>query len=217
MTNGWREITDPRVLAVMAQVPREQFVPPELRRWAGEDSPLPIGEAQTISQPFVVALMTQLLRLQPGDRVLEIGTGSGFQTAVLCELTARQAEPKGHHVYSIERFYRLAQRAATALHALGYHPHLRVGDGAAGWPTVGPFDAILLTAAPPCLPRPLWAQLAEGGRLVAPIGPIDEDQVLWLIEKRLGRPWVQQHGRVRFVPLLSPLLADPAMCITVKL
>lgn len=215
MATDWSEIHDPRLLAAFAQVPREQFLPPSLRQYAGQDEPLPIGEGQTISQPFIVALMTQLLRLQPGQRVLEIGTGSGFQTALLCELTAQPQQQRGAQVYSIERFPGLAQQAATVLEALGYYPHLLVGDGAAGWPDAAPFDAIILTAAPPCLPRPLWQQLGEGGRLIAPIGPVDEDQMLWLVEKRRGQPWLQAHGAVRFVPLLSPLLADPAMCIKV--
>lgn len=215
MAPDWSEIQDQRLLAAFARVPRAQFVPPSVRHYAGQDEPLPIGEGQTISQPFVVALMTQLLQLQPGHRVLEIGTGSGFQTALLCELTAQPHQPRGEQVYSIERFPSLAQQAATVLNALGYHPHLMVGDGAAGWPVAAPFDAIILTAAPPCLPRPLWQQLAEGGRLIAPIGPLDEDQMLWLVEKRRGQPCPQAHGPVRFVPLLSPLLADPALCMKV--
>lgn len=215
MASDWREIHDRRLLAAFAQVPREKFVPPSMQPYAGQDEPLPIGEGQTISQPFVVALMTQLLQLHPGQRVLEIGTGSGFQTALLCELTAQPQQPRGEQVYSIERFSSLAQQAVTVLDALGYHPHLRVGDGAAGWPAAAPFDAIILTAAPPCLPRPLWQQLGEGGRLVAPLGPVDADQMLWLIEKRQGQLWVQAQGPVRFVPLLSPLLADPAMCIKI--
>lgn len=215
MASDWTEIIDPRIHAALAHVPREQFVPPAVRHLAHENAPLPIGEGQTISQPFVVALMTQLLRLQPGERVLEIGTGSGFQTAILCELTAVADAPRGHSVYSVERFQNLAQQAATVLRQLGYQPHLYVGDGAAGWPSAASFAAIILTAAPPCLPRPLWEQLAEGGRLVAPIGPVDEEQELWLIEKRCGRLRRSAQGPVRFVPLLSPLLEDPAMCITI--
>lgn len=215
MASDWREIHDRRLLAAFAQVPREHFLPPAMRPYAGQDEPLPIGEGQTISQPFIVALMTQLLQLHPGQRVLEIGTGSGFQTALLCELTAQPQQPRGEQVYSIERFPGLAQQAATVLDSLGYYPHLQVGDGAAGWPMAAPFDAIILTAAPSCLPRPLWQQLREGGRLVAPIGPVDEDQTLWLIEKRHGQPWLQAQGPVRFVPLLSPLLLDPALCIKI--
>jgi len=215
LANGWAEITDPRVRTAFVRVPREQFVPSELRHWADQDAPLPIGEGQTISQPFVVALMTQLLRLQPGDRVLEIGTGSGFQTAILCELTAEPTLPRGHCVYSVERFRTLSDHAARVLGNLGYQPHLAVGDGAVGWSAAAPFDAIILTAAPSSLPRPLWRQLAEGGRLVAPIGPADEEQELWLIEKRAGRLLLSAQGAVRFVPLLSPLLADPAMCIPI--
>lgn len=209
----WPEITDPRVRAAFAAVPRTAFVPPRLRKWAERDAPLPIGEGQTISQPFVVALMTQALDLHPGDRVLEIGAGSGYQTAILCELTAQPGAEPGESVFSIERYSSLARRAGAALRSLGYRPHLRIGDGAEGWPEEAPFDAILLTAAPAWLPRPLWDQLAGGGRLVAPVGPEPEDQMLWRLIKHAGagRTECASLGPVRFVPLISPVLNDPAM------
>jgi protein-L-isoaspartate(D-aspartate) O-methyltransferase len=211
---SWPEITDERVLAAFAAVPREAFIPDHLRRWADRDAPLPIGEGQTISQPFVVALMAQALALKPGDKVLEIGAGSGFQTAILCEITAEEGQTPGHTVYSVERFATLAERAEKVLHRLGYYPHLRVGDGAAGWPEAAPFDGVILSAAPAWLPRPLWEQLAEGGRLVAPIGPTAYGQVLWVIRKEGGRMRPKSLGPVRFVPLVSPLLDDPAQRIS---
>jgi len=141
--------------------------------------------------------------------VLEIGTGSGYQTAILCELTTRPGEVPGQNVWSLERYTRLAQRAAKVLASLGYHPHLAVGDGAAGWPNAAPFDAIMVTAAAPALPRPLWDQLVDGGRLVIPIGPATQGQILWLVSKQ-GRKMVRRGlGGVRFVPFVSPLLDDP--------
>jgi protein-L-isoaspartate(D-aspartate) O-methyltransferase len=178
--------------------------------WSTRDEPLPIGEGQTISQPFIVAWMTQALHLQPGERVLEIGTGSGFQTALLCELTQRPGEVAGQHVYTIERFDSLAHQALARLNELGYHPHAQIGDGALGWPAAAPFAAILVTAAPAYLPRPLWQQLAEAGRMVIPIGPTNDSQTLWLIRKVRGQPESRKLGDVRFVPLQSPILADPA-------
>ena len=208
----WPEITDPRVRAAFEIVPRAAFVPEHLRKWSLRDAPLPIGEGQTISQPFVVALMVQALHLQPGDRVLEIGTGSGFQTALLCELTAEPDTRPGAGVYSIEQSAELARRAAATLDQFGYAPHLHVGDGAQGWPDAPPFNAIIVSAAPSCLPKPLWTQLAEGGRLVVPIGAADAEQMLWLVRKQQGALHTVQMGPVRFVPLLSPLLDDPAMC-----
>jgi protein-L-isoaspartate(D-aspartate) O-methyltransferase len=205
----WPEITDERLRLAFARITRSLFVPEELRPWAEQDTPLPIGEGQTISQPFMVAWMTQVLALQPGDKTLEIGTGSGFQTAILCEMTTRPGESPGEHVYSIERFSSLAQRAADLLHQLGYHPHLAVGDGAQGWPDAAPFAAIILTAAPTHLPRPLWEQLAEGGRLVAPIGETAEEQRLWVLRKKGGKIRARSLGDVRFVPLISPILSNP--------
>lgn len=212
----WPEITDERVRQAFARIGREQFIPEAMRPWATQDMALPIAEEQTISQPFMVAWMTQALHLQPGMKTLEIGTGSGFQTAILCELTTAPHETPGQNVYSLERFPSLSASAAPLLNALGYHPHLRVGDGAAGWPEAAPFDAIIVTAAPAHLPRPLWEQLAEGGRLVVPIGAVPEDQMLWLVRKIRGTMQASPLGGVRFVPLVSPLLDDPAMRIEVK-
>lgn len=211
----WPEIRDARLRAVFARVPRERFVPSLLRQWADRDAPLPIGEGQTISQPFIVAWMTQALRLQPGEKTLEVGTGSGYQTAILCEMTAQPGETPGEQVYSVERFATLSQQAAVVLAELGYRPHLLVGDGALGWPDAAPFDAIIVTAAPAFLPRPLWDQLAEGGRMVIPIGREPETQSLWLIVKARGHLRARNLGDVRFVPLVSPHLNNPAMWVSV--
>ncbi len=198
----WPDITDSRVLKAIARVPRAEFVPPELREQAHSDLPLPIGYGQTISQPYVVALMTQLLRLEPDDRVLEVGTGSGYQTAILAEL-ARE-------VYSIEAIKELAEAARERLHRLGYrNVHVRHGDGALGWPEHAPYDAIIVTAAPERVPPALIEQLAEGGRMVIPIGPEYADQMLWLVEKREDHIHTQPIAPVRFVPLISPALDLP--------
>jgi protein-L-isoaspartate(D-aspartate) O-methyltransferase len=208
--HGWPEIYDARVRAAFTRVPRAAFVGDDLQPWATCDTALPIEEGQTISQPFVVALMTQALELQPGLRVLEVGTGSGYQTAMLCELTARADEVRGEHVWSVERYETLAQRAVKVLYELGYRPHIYVGDGAAGLPEHAPFDAVMVTAAAPALPRPLWDQLADGGRLVIPVGPANGSQMLWLVVKQ-GRQLVRRAlGGVRFVPLISPILDHPA-------
>jgi len=158
-----RGIEDPAVLAALRSVPRHRFVPLALVGEAYADQPLPIGEGQTISQPYIVALMTELLRILPGERVLEVGTGSGYQAAVLAEL--------GAEVYSIEIVENLGRQAAARLAALGYERiHLRIGDGYRGWPERAPFAGILVTAAPDHVPRPLLEQLAPGGRLVLPVG-----------------------------------------------
>ena len=158
-----RDITDPRVLDVMRRVPRHRFVPDDVRPWAYADRPLPIGHGQTISQPYVVAWMTQALQLAPDARVLEIGTGSAYQTAVLAELAAE--------VHSIEIVPPLAARAAATLDELGYeNVRVREGDGYAGWPEAAPFDAIMVTAAPDHVPQPLVDQLAVGGRMIIPVG-----------------------------------------------
>lgn len=212
----WPEIHDQRVRAAFARVPREAFVDETLRRWAERDAPLPIGEGQTISQPFVVALMTQALDLHAGDRVLEIGTGSGYQTAILCELVDVSELPMGATVWSVERFVRLATRAAEVLQRLGYAPHFLVGDGAAGWPEAAPFDAVIVTAAARALPRPLWEQLRTGGRMVIPIGSTPESQELWLLIRGEGRLLRRPLGPVRFVPLVSPILDDPTQCISLS-
>jgi protein-L-isoaspartate(D-aspartate) O-methyltransferase len=167
---------DPRVMDAIARVPRHEFVPADLADRAYDDAPLPIGHGQTISQPFVVALMTHLLALSPGDRVLEIGTGSGYQCAVLAELAAE--------VWSIEIVPALADQAAARLSRLGYHSvTVRAGDGYAGWPERAPFAAIIVTAGARAVPRPLLAQLAPGGRLVIPLGASAFHQDLVVIEK----------------------------------
>jgi len=158
-----RDITDPRVVRAMQRVPRDRFVPPDQRPQAYEDRPLPIGYRQTISQPYIVAYMTQALRLTPDAKVLEVGTGSGYQAAVLAELAAT--------VYSIEIVAQLAERARDTLAELGYaNVQVRHGDGYAGWPEQAPFDAIMVTAAPDHVPQPLVDQLAVGGRLIIPVG-----------------------------------------------
>lgn len=206
---GWPEIYDARVREAFLRVPRSSFVNAEMQEWANADIALPIAEGQTISQPFVVALMTQALELHPGLHVLEIGTGSGYQTAILAELTAHDDEARGQNIWTLERNARLSEQAASLLRSLGYRPHFAVGDGAAGWPAAAPYDAIIVTAAATALPRPLWDQLADGGRLVIPVGPLDAGQTLWLLVKQ-GRQMVRHSlGSVRFVPFLSPLLDDP--------
>jgi protein-L-isoaspartate(D-aspartate) O-methyltransferase len=207
--HGWPEIYDARVRAAFARVPRAAFVGEEMQPWATCDTALPIDEGQTISQPFVVALMTQALELQPGLRVLEIGTGSGYQTAILCELTARPDEVRGQNVWSVERYARLSEQAARVLNFLGYRPHLATGDGATGWANAAPYDAVIVTAAAPALPRPLWEQLADGGRLVIPVGSSSKGQMLWLVAKQ-GRKMVRRAlGGVRFVPFISAIFDDP--------
>jgi protein-L-isoaspartate(D-aspartate) O-methyltransferase len=205
----WPEITDERVRRAFSKVARSAFVPAEWRDYADRDEPLPIGEGQTISQPYVVALMTQAIRLQPGERVLEIGTGSGFQTALLCELAWQEGAALGETVYSLERFPSLLLSASTTLTRLGYAPHLRQGDGAAGWPDAAPFDAIIASAAAAHVPLALWQQLAEGGRLCIPVGGQFDEQWLWLLRKQHGAMQRVSLGPVRFVPLVSPLLDDP--------
>jgi protein-L-isoaspartate(D-aspartate) O-methyltransferase len=189
-------ICDPRVLAAIAAVPRALFVPEELRSHAEEDRPLPIGWGQTISQPDIVAFMTEGLRLAGGERVLEVGTGSGYQTAVLAHL-ARE-------VFSIEIVPALAERArATLIDALGFdNVFLRVGDGALGWPEAAPFDRILVTAAAPDVPPELVAQLAPGGRMIVPVGGQEEVQMLRVFEKGDdGVSFERDVLSVRFVPL----------------
>lgn len=188
-----RGIDDPRTLKAMAKVPREHFVPKELTARAYEDNPLPIGFGQTISQPYIVAFMTQELKPKPTDRVLEIGTGSGYQAAVLSELVAQ--------VYTIEIVRPLAQRAAVVLQALGYKNVLvKGGDGYKGWPEHAPFDSIIVTAAPDHVPQPLIEQLKEGGRLIIPVGKTFA-QRLYTYEKRGGVLKETAVIPVRFVPL----------------
>ncbi len=190
-----RGIRDPRVLDAMRNVPRHEFVPEPFRQDAYEDHPLPIGEGQTISQPYIVAAMLDHLALQATDRVLEIGTGSGYVTALLSLLSAE--------VYSVERHAQLAASAESALHRLDYrNVEIRVGDGSQGWPEYAPFDAILVSAATPEMPPTLFAQLREGGRLMLPVGP-PFSQELQLIRKVGGRPQVKVLEGCRFVPLVE--------------
>jgi len=190
-----RGITDARVLDVMRRIPRHRFVEEGLTHGAYEDHPLPIGEGQTISQPYIVALMTSLLELTGQEKVLEVGTGSGYQTAVLGALTRR--------VCSIERLPRLAERARATLEALGVqNVWIRVGNGALGWPDEAPFDRILVAAGGPSVPPPLVEQLAEGGRMVLPVGS-PEDQVLTVVERVGGQTQTRQAGECKFVKLVG--------------
>lgn len=190
-----RGIRDERVLDAMARVPRHEFVRPEDRDEAYEDHPLPIGEGQTISQPFVVAAMLEALALRPEDVVLEVGTGSGYETALLAELVRT--------VYSVERIASLADRARTALQRLGYGNVTVVhGDGSQGLPEAAPFDAIVVSAAAPRLPQPLMDQLRDGGRLVIPVGS-GFAQELQLVRKIGDNNTVLYLDGVRFVPLIG--------------
>jgi protein-L-isoaspartate(D-aspartate) O-methyltransferase len=190
-----RGIHDERVLDTMLRVPRHEFVLPEYQRQAYEDRPLPIGEEQTISQPFIIAVSLQALELAGGERVLEVGTGSGYQTALLAEL-ARE-------VYSIERHASLAARAGEVLTRLGFNNvSVAVGDGSSGLPQYAAFDAIVVSAAAPSLPRSLFNQLAEGGRMVVPVGP-PQAQELQLVCKSEGTAAVEVLEGCRFVPLVG--------------
>lgn len=192
-----RDISDPLVLAAMQRVPRHRFVPDYLAAVSYDDHPLPIGSGQTISQPYIVALMSQWAEVRPGDKVLEVGTGSGYQAAVLAELTSR--------VYSIELLPELAREAAARLEALGYgRVRVKTGDGYQGWPEQAPFAAILVTAAAPHLPPALAAQLQEGGRLVIPLGPAGGMQNLVRYRKVQGQLKEDERLPVSFVPLVRP-------------
>jgi protein-L-isoaspartate(D-aspartate) O-methyltransferase len=189
-----RGVKDANVLQVMRSVPRHRFVPADKIAAAYEDHPLPIGYGQTISQPYIVALMTEALKIKPGDRVLEIGTGSGYQAAILAEL--------GAEVYSVEILPELAQQAAERLRSLGYdNLQVRNADGYLGWQEHAPYDAIIVTAAPDHLPQPLVSQLGDGGRMIVPIGPQGAVQTLWLFEKSGGDLQASNLGEVLFVPL----------------
>lgn len=186
-----RDIRDKRVLEAMARVPRHDFVPAEFQAQAYADQPVPIGHDQTISQPYIVALMTELAAVQPTDRVLEVGTGSGYQAAVLSCLT--------DEVYSIEIVEPLAAQAAQTLSRLGYSVQVRAGDGFQGWPDAAPFDAVIVTAAAPYPPQPLLDQLALGGRLVIPLGNADQELVVFTRnDQGFSRASVIP---VRFVPM----------------
>ena len=181
----------------VSAVHREDFLPPQQRRRAAEDAPLPIGYAQTISQPSLVEEMTCELALTARSRVLEIGTGSGYQTAILAEIAAE--------VFTVERIKELADVARERLDALGYHNiRFRVGDGALGWPEAAPFDAIVVTAAPHDVPPPLVEQLAPNGRMVIPVGPsLDAQELLLVTKDAAGNVWQRELFGVRFVPLVS--------------
>jgi protein-L-isoaspartate(D-aspartate) O-methyltransferase len=187
-------IANEDVLRAMSTVPRHKFVPPDYLDQAYENHPLPIGHGQTISQPYIVAWMTELLELQSGEKVLEIGTGSGYQAAVLAELSFVD-------IYTIEIVPELAESAAARLQGLGYaNVHVKQGDGYYGWVEYAPFDAIIVTAAPDHLPAPLAAQLSEGGRLVIPIGPPGWYQSLWKFVKEGEELKAYSMGGVAFVP-----------------
>jgi protein-L-isoaspartate(D-aspartate) O-methyltransferase len=194
-----RDVSNPRVLAALRKVPRHRFVPEHLRFQAYEDAPLPIGRGQTISQPYMVAIMTELLEPEPGDRVLEVGTGSGYQAAVLSELVAE--------VHSIEIVPELAEGARRILAELGRsNVHVITGDGYRGLPDRAPFDGIVVTAAPERVPEPLLEQLAVGGHLVVPVGSWDQELEVWTrnakgLEKRSLFP-------VRFVPMRGEVESD---------
>jgi protein-L-isoaspartate(D-aspartate) O-methyltransferase len=189
-----RGITDPKVLAAMMSIPRHEFVPEQYLPQAYADHPLPIGFGQTISQPFIVALMTEALDLKKGEHILEIGTGSGYQAAVLGELETQ--------VFTIEIIPELFLAAEARLLGLGYE-NIAVlnADGYFGWEEYAPFDAVIVTAAPDHLPQPLIQQLADGGRMIIPIGPIGAVQTLWLFEKKDGELTALNLGGVSFVPL----------------
>jgi protein-L-isoaspartate(D-aspartate) O-methyltransferase len=186
----------PRILAVLDALPRERFVPESLQARAYEDTSLPIGYGQTISQPYTVAYMTQLLDVQPGNRVLEIGTGSGYQTAILCAL--------GATVWSIELVPELSERARRIVEALGFRPTLIVGDGWSGYPPAAPFDRIIVTAAAPEIPMTLARQLVTGGKMVVPVG--DKDQSMYLVTRVSENEFdvYASSQRFRFVPFIRP-------------
>ncbi|MFO7189359.1 MAG: protein-L-isoaspartate(D-aspartate) O-methyltransferase [Pseudomonadota bacterium] len=190
-----RSSFSPRVMQAIERVPRHAFVPESQRAHAYENRPLPIGEGQTISQPFIVALMTDMLEPRPDDVVLEVGTGSGYQAAVLAELVAR--------VYTVEVLESVGKRGAQVLRELGYdNVHTRIGDGYEGWPEHAPFDGIIVTAAAPHIPQPLIDQLKPGGRLVIPVGPSGGVQTLVLIRKHMdGSVTRSETIPVQFVPL----------------
>jgi protein-L-isoaspartate(D-aspartate) O-methyltransferase len=194
-------VTDPKVLEAMRRVPRHEFVPQDLAQYAYSDTPLPIGEGQTISQPFIVGYMTQMLGLKATDKVLEIGTGSGYQAAVLAEIV--------HEVYTIEILPNLGRQAERTLKRLGYsRVHVRIGDGYRGWPEQAPFDAIIVTCAPEKIPSSLIDQLKMGGRMMIPVGKeVGEEgggsQELILVRKSEKGIHREKTMEVRFVPMIG--------------
>jgi len=192
-----RGILDSRVLRAMGNVPRHEFVAPHLKAHAYDDGPLPIGQGQTISQPYIVARMTELLEVAEHHRVLEIGSGCGYQTAVLCRLAG--------HVYAIERLEELAARARENLKRAGIENFsLACADGTRGWPQHAPFDRVLVAAAAPAFPAALAEQLAVGGRMVAPLGPRHVQQLTLGVKRADGGLDTSTHGAVVFVPLIEP-------------
>lgn len=194
-----RGIADPRVLGAMLAVERQQFMPTQVRHLAYEDYPVDIGHGQTISQPYIVAIMTELLKLDADDKVLEIGTGSGYQAAVLAQIAKE--------VYTVEIVEALGKSAAATFKKLGYkNIHAKIGDGYEGWPEHAPYDAIIVTAAPEHIPEPLIAQLKPGGRMILPVGPVTSFQYLILVEKHADGTYTQEKlEAVRFVPLKRSL------------
>jgi protein-L-isoaspartate(D-aspartate) O-methyltransferase len=190
-----RGLADERVLQAMARVPRHEFVASRYRDQAYEDHPIPIGENQTVSQPYIVGLTLEALSLQPSHRVLEIGTGTGYQTALLAELV--------QHVYSMERHPALARQAEATLARLGYtNTTVMAADGSVGLPALAPFDAIAVSAAAPRIPQALFDQLSEGGQMVLPVGPA-QGQELQLVLKEGGHPIIRDLGACSFVPLIG--------------
>ena len=189
-----RDISDPATLKAMRNVPRHEFVPADMQPYAYSDNPLPIGMKQTISQPYIVAYMTQVLKLKEHDGVLEVGTGSGYQAAILGQIVDT--------VYTIEIVEALAFTAKNRLSALGYNNiEVRTGDGYLGWPEKGPFDAIMVTAGAEEVPEPLLKQLKEGGRMIIPVGPHNGIRQLLLMTKKSGKIKTKEVMSVRFVPL----------------
>jgi protein-L-isoaspartate(D-aspartate) O-methyltransferase len=189
-----RDLKSERVLAAMEKVPRHELVPESVRSSAYADHPLPIGHGQTISQPYIVAFMTEQLDPKPTDKVLEIGTGSGYQAAVLAELVAE--------VYTIEIVEPLAERAKADLQRLGYkNVHVKAGDGYQGWPEAAPFDAVIVTCAPDHIPQPLIEQLKDGGKMIIPVGEGPWSQDLYLLEKQGNKVNKRAVLPVRFVPM----------------
>ena len=192
--DGRTAIADQRVLKVMGEVPRHKFVPDRYWRMAYDDRPLPIGHDQTISQPYIVAFMTEALKLKPEDRVLEIGTGSGYQAAVASKLAKE--------IYTIEIVKPLGETAKKLLKDEGYkNVYVRIGDGYQGWPEKAPFDAIIVTCAPEKIPKPLVEQLKDGGRMVIPVGKSGGRQELYILEKKSGKMSRKAILPVRFVPM----------------